>query len=82
MNEENGLRGSLKYKEIADKEGVNHIFAIESDAGGFRPLGFSFTCNDSNFLRILEWKKLFAPYCIPDLEMHIILEMYDLSAFD
>ena len=64
MNEENGLRGSLKYKEIADKEGVNHIFAIESDAGGFRPLGFSFTCNESNFLRILEWKKLFAPYFI------------------
>ena len=64
MNEENGLRGSLKYKEIADKEGINHIFAIESDAGGFRPLGFSFTCNDSNFLRILEWKKLFAPYFI------------------
>ena len=64
MNEENGLRGSLKYKEIADREGVDHIFAIESDAGGFRPLGFSFTCNDSNFLRILEWKKLFAPYFI------------------
>ena len=64
MNEENGLRGSLKYKEIADKEGINHIFAIESDAGGFRPLGFSFTCNDSNFLRVLEWKKLFAPYFI------------------
>ena len=36
----NGLRGSLKYKEIADKEGINHIFAIESDAGGFGPLGF------------------------------------------
>ena len=64
MNEENGLRGSLKYKEIADKEDINHIFAIESDAGGFRPLGFSFTCNDSNFLRVLEWKKLFAPYFI------------------
>ena len=43
---------------------MNHIFAIESDSGGFRPLGFSFTCNDSNFLRILEWKKLFAPYFI------------------
>ena len=64
MNEENGLRGSLKYKEIADKNRLNHIFAIESDAGGFRPLGFSFTCDDSNFLRILEWKKLFAPYFI------------------
>ena len=64
MNEENGGRGSNKYKEIADRDGVNHIFAIESDAGGFRPLGFSFTCSDSNFLKILEWKKLFAPYFV------------------
>ena len=64
MNEENGGRGSNKYKEIADRDGINHIFAIESDAGGFRPLGFSFTCSDSNFLKILEWKKFFAPYYV------------------
>ena len=55
-----------KYKEIADRDGINHIFAIESDAGGFRPLGFSFTCSDSNFLKILEWKKL----------LHHIILMY------
>ena len=55
---------SNKYKEIADRDGINHIFAIESDAGGFRPLGFSFTCSDSNFLKILEWKKFFAPYYV------------------
>ena len=64
MNEENGGRGSNKYKEIADRDGIDHIFAIESDAGGFRPLGFSFTCSDSNFLKILEWKKFFAPYYV------------------
>ena len=62
INEENGGRGSEKYKEISDKQKLNHIFAIESDAGGFRPLGFSFTTNNNNFLKLLEWKKYFAPY--------------------
>ena len=64
MNEENGKRGSIKYKEISDKEKLNHIFAIESDAGGFLPLGFSFTTDNEKFLKILEWKKFFAPYFI------------------
>ena len=43
-----------KDKEISDKQKLNHIFAIESDAGGFRPLGFSFTTNNNNFLKLLE----------------------------
>ena len=64
MNEENGKRGSIKYKEISDREKLNHIFAIESDAGGFLPLGFSFTTDNEKFLKILEWKKFFAPYFI------------------
>ena len=64
INEENGLRGSLKYKEVSDRQNLNHIFAIESDAGGFRPLGFSFTANNDDFIKLLEWKKYFAPYFI------------------
>ncbi|PDH49717.1 MAG: peptidase M28 family protein, partial [Cryomorphaceae bacterium MED-G14] len=64
INEENGLRGSLKYKEVSDRQKLNHIFAIESDAGGFRPLGFSFTTNNDDFIKLLEWKKYFAPYFI------------------
>ena len=64
MNEENGKRGSIKYKEISDREKLNHIFAIESDAGGFLPLGFSFTTDNKKFLKILDWKKFFAPYFI------------------
>ena len=64
INEENGLRGSLKYKEVSDRQNLNHIFAIESDAGGFRPHGFSFTTNNDDFIKILEWKKYFAPYFI------------------
>ncbi|MGV3642504.1 MAG: M20/M25/M40 family metallo-hydrolase, partial [Adhaeribacter sp.] len=41
MNEENGLRGGLKYAELARQNGENHLAAIESDAGGFSPRGFS-----------------------------------------
>lgn len=43
-NEENGLRGARKYHELAKEEGLeNHILAIESDSGVFKPLGFGFT---------------------------------------
>ena len=64
MNEENGLRGASKYAEISKKNSLNHIFALESDAGGFSPRGFSFTSNDENFEKISKWKNLFKPYLI------------------
>ncbi|MCW5517566.1 M20/M25/M40 family metallo-hydrolase [Muriicola sp. Z0-33] len=62
MNEENGLRGATKYAETVKYQGENHVFALESDAGGFTPRGFSFDCSDANFQRILSWKPLFEPY--------------------
>ena len=64
MNEENGLRGARKYAEMAKQKGENHIFALESDAGGFTPRGFSFDCSETNFQHILQWKPLFKPYLI------------------
>lgn len=64
MNEENGLRGGRKYAEVAKQKGENHIFALESDAGGFTPRGFSFDCSDANFKQIESWKPLFKPYLI------------------
>ena len=64
MNEENGLRGGNKYAEMAKKNNENHIFALESDAGGFTPRGFSFDTGDSQFAKIEGWKELFAPYLI------------------
>ena len=69
MNEENGLRGAIKYAEVSKKNSLNHIFALESDAGGFTPLGFSFTSNEENFSKISEWKKLFDPYLIQTFVM-------------
>jgi len=41
MNEENGLGGGLAYAEESNKNGEWHMAAIESDAGGFTPRGFS-----------------------------------------
>jgi hypothetical protein len=45
MNEENGLRG--KYEELSLANNENHIFALESDSGGFSPRGFSLECDDT-----------------------------------
>lgn len=64
MNEENGTKGGLKYKEEVDRKKENHIFALESDAGGFSPRGFSFTSSKEDFERIEQWKSLFKPYLI------------------
>ncbi len=64
MNEENGLRGGNKYAKVAKQKNENHVFALESDAGGFTPRGFSFDCSDANFNQVLNWKPLFKPYLI------------------
>ncbi|WP_297762127.1 M20/M25/M40 family metallo-hydrolase [uncultured Muriicola sp.] len=62
MNEENGLRGGRKYASEAEKNGEKHVFALESDAGGFTPRGFSFDSSEADFSTILNWKSLFEPY--------------------
>ncbi|MFC4720846.1 M20/M25/M40 family metallo-hydrolase [Geojedonia litorea] len=64
MNEENGLRGGKKYAEVAKQKGERHIFALESDSGGFTPRGFSFDCSDAVFNKVLGWRSLFKPYLI------------------
>ncbi|MDH7444460.1 M20/M25/M40 family metallo-hydrolase [Aquimarina sp. 2201CG14-23] len=64
MNEENGLRGGKKYAEVAKNKRENHVFALESDAGGFTPRGFSFDCDNENFSQVQKWKPLFEPYLI------------------
>ena len=53
MNEENGLRGGNAYADNALLAGERHIFALESDAGGFTPRGFSFTCSDEEFAQVV-----------------------------
>ena len=61
-NEENGLRGGNKYAELAKKNNESHFFALESDAGGFSPRGFSFDTSESEFNALKEFKDLFKEY--------------------
>jgi hypothetical protein len=61
MNEENGLKGGLKYAEVALENNEKHIIAIESDRGVFTPRGF--TVQDPELLKKIQaWAPLFAPY--------------------
>ena len=61
-NEENGLGGGNEYAKVAKEKEEKHIVALESDAGGFTPRGFGFTCNDANYQHILNWMHLLKPY--------------------
>ena len=69
MNEENGLRGGLKYAELAKTYNENHIAAIESDAGGFTPRGFSLGGKTKPMVKtfIQSWKPLLEPYGLTDI---------------
>ncbi|HEY9221199.1 MAG TPA: M20/M25/M40 family metallo-hydrolase [Lutibacter sp.] len=67
MNEENGLKGGRKYAEEAKANNEIHIAALESDAGGFTPRGFSIDANGKNLELIKSWKALLAPYGLHDI---------------
>jgi carboxypeptidase Q len=64
-SEENSLRGALTYASIAKTSGERHVFAVESDNGGFAPNGFELgsTQGDAH-LRAARWRSLFEPWGI------------------
>lgn len=64
MNEENGGKGGAKYNELAQQNNENHIFALESDCGGFSPRGFTIEGNDANISAVQHYSALFEPYNI------------------
>jgi len=61
-NEENGTRGGLKYAEQAKSNNEKHIFALESDAGGFTPRGFRLSLSSAQLEKIQPWIKLLKEY--------------------
>lgn len=67
-NEENGGRGAEKYVEKAKAGNEQHIFAIESDGGGFTPRGFSLEMTQEKMNKVLQWKHLFSPYGLLEIE--------------
>ena len=66
MNEENGLAGAKKYWDYSNSGGEFHLAAIESDAGGFTPRGFSVDGDEEIFTekyrKVTEWLPLLEPY--------------------
>jgi len=67
MNEENGGRGADKYLELAKANNEKHIFALESDAGGFTPRGFGLDMSDEKRTKVMSWKNLFYNYGVYEL---------------
>lgn len=60
-NEENGLRGAEAYRAQHESEMENHVLAIESDAGTFKPTGFGFTGTSEAFAVVQEVGRLLEP---------------------
>ena len=68
MNEENGACGGRKYGELAKLKKEKHIAALESDEGGFAPIGFSFEVTVEKMEKIKLWEKFFTPYGLRDFD--------------
>jgi carboxypeptidase Q len=60
-NEENGLRGGTAYRDQHAAELDQHVLAIESDGGVFRPVGFGFSGSDSARAILREVVRLLEP---------------------
>ena len=67
-NEENGVKGGIQYGKIAKENSEKHLFAIETDAGGFTPRGISLEMDHNKRKQIQSWASLFLPYGIYDFK--------------
>ncbi len=69
MNEENGLKGGIKYADLAKENKENTIFAVESDNGGFTPRGFGIQGASAQVLaKIKGYQPLLAPYGLAEID--------------
>jgi carboxypeptidase Q len=60
-NEENGLRGGTAYRETHADQVDNHVLAIESDGGVFKPTAFGFTGSEAAMEIVREIGQLLEP---------------------
>lgn len=58
MNEENGNFGGKYYAELASENKEEHICAIESDRGGFLPIGFDIQGTPEQVKMVQQFKEL------------------------
>jgi len=65
VNEENGLHGGTAYAAAVRAAPGRHLFAVETDNGGFQPRGFSVGSTQGDAAgRAAKWLPLFEPYGI------------------
>lgn len=63
--EENSLAGGIEYARVAKEKNERHIFAVETDSGGFEPRGFTIGhTSQPMHERAARWRDLFEPYGI------------------
>ena len=67
INEENGNNGGKTYAQRAREKGEWHVAAVESDAGGDAPRGFSIDATDSATAAVRAWKEDFMDYGVGDM---------------
>ena len=68
-NEENGVKGGNQYAANIKKNNEKHIFAIESDGGGFTPRGFGLVMSPEKRRQVQSWRNLFLPYGVHNFEI-------------
>lgn len=68
MNEENGNKGGLAYADSAQHRKEHHIFALESDAGGFTPRGIGLVVPDAQRNQVKTWAPVLQPFGLYDFE--------------
>lgn len=68
MNEENGVRGGHAYADSALARREQHVFAMESDAGGFVPRGVGLDMPSAHKSLVQSWASLFLPYGVYDFD--------------
>jgi carboxypeptidase Q len=64
MDEEMNQRGGKKYAEEALLKNEKHLYAMESDGGCDRPLGFTFDTKKEYLTKFQSYRNLFEPYGI------------------
>lgn len=62
IDEEMNQRGGKKYAELAKLNNEKHLFALESDGGCDKPLGFSIESDSINFKKVEKFSKFFEPF--------------------
>src|SRR5450432_4485939 len=70
-DEENGGRGAAKYSSEAKIKMEKHLFALESDAGGFTPRGFSIKGKPAQLAILQSWIPLLLPYGVYSIDDHV-----------